>query len=176
MWIFTTEGFISAVQDPNKDDCVQVRARDKKSLESMLQSIELAGEAINADAAEGVEPVVFGPYEIVTGKGTDYRWRVQGLDKGTFALFMQFEILNYLSYKNYKSALTASRGQKYHDAAMNVWVDMLAVDDGPRTAKGKQDWNLTGADWSQEPSWEDLRAEELAADAEAAENTEADVA
>lgn len=176
MWIFTTEGFISAVQDPAKEDCVQVRARDKKSLESMLQSIELAGEAINANAPEGVEPVVFGPYEIVTGKGTDYRWRVQGLDKGTFALFMQFEILNYLEYTNYKSALTASRGQQYHDAAMNVWVDMLAVDDGPRKKGGKQDWNLTGADWSKEPSWEDLRAEELAIEADAAEDKGAEVA
>lgn len=170
MWIFTTEGFISAVQDKKNDDAVVVRARDKKSLEAMLATIELAGEAINRDAAEGAEAVVFGPYEIVTGLGTDYRWRVSGIDKGTFALFMQFEIMNFLQYGNYKTALTASRGRVYHDAAMNVWVDMLAVDDGPRPKSGKQGWDLTGADWSSEPSWEQLRDTELEAAAVDSEN------
>ena len=143
MWIFTTEGFVSAVEDKTDADKVVVRARDKKSLEAMLQTIELAGDAINHDAADGVEPVEFGPYEIVTGLGTDYRWRVSGIDKGTFALFMQFEIMNFLGYGNFKDALTKSRGDEYHDAAMNVWVDMLAVDDGPKL-KGKRNWDLTG--------------------------------
>lgn len=160
MWIFTTEGFISAVQDRKDEDKVVVRARDKKSLEAMLQTIELAGEAINRDAADGVEPVEFGPYEIVTGLGTDYRWRVSGIDKGTFALFMQFEIMNFLGYSNFKDALTKSRGRVFHDAAMSVWVDMLAVDDGPKVA-GRA-WDLTGADWSNEPSWEELRDLEAA--------------
>jgi len=168
MWVFTTEGFISATQDPKDPESVQVRARDRRALESMLQSIELAGEAINAEAEEGVEPVEFGPYEIVTGVGTDYRWRVRGLKKGTFALFLQFEVLNYLEYGNFKNALTASRGETYHKAAMNVWVDMLAVDDGPKLANGKQDWNLTGADWGAEPSWAEIREAELA-EAEASE-------
>jgi hypothetical protein len=160
MWIFTTEGFISAVQDSTDDEKLVIRARDRKSLESMLQTIELAGEAINRDAEEGVEPVVFGPYKIETGKGTDYRWRVSGIDRGTFALFMQFEIMNFLQYTNYKNALTESRGKVYHDAAMRVWVDMLAVDDGVKIP-GRQ-WDLSGADWDEdEPSWEEIRAMEL---------------
>ena len=167
MWIFTTEGFISAVQDPKNEDAVVVRARDRRALESMLQTIELAGEAINRDSAEGVEDVVFGPYEIVTGLGTDYRWRVSSIDKGTFALFMQFEIMNFLHYTNYKSALTQSRGREYHDAAMNVWVDMLAVDDGPKITG--RPWDLSGADWTHEPSWAELHK------IETGETTEAEV-
>lgn len=175
MWIFTTEGFISAVQDPKDPDAVQVRARDRKSLESMLQSIELAGEAINDAADEGVEPVDLGSHEIVTGLGTDYRWRVQGLKKGTFALFLQFEVLNYLEYTNFKNALTASRGEGYHKAAMNVWVDMLAVDDGPKLKNGKQDWNLTGRDFGAEPSWAEIREAELAEAEALADDSWADV-
>lgn len=161
MWIFTTEGFISAVQDKKDDEKLVIRARDRAALESMLQTIELAGEAINRDAEDGVEPVEFGPYEIETGKGTDYRWRVAGMDRGTFALFMQFEIMNFLHYTNYKDALTKSRGRVYHDAAMNVWVDMLAVDDGPPAAPGRG-WDLTGGYYDpEEPSWAELRALEL---------------
>lgn len=171
MWIFTTEGFISAVADKKDPDKLVIRARDKKSLESMLQTIELAGEAINADAEEGVEAVEFGPFEIVTGQGTDYRWRVSGMDKGTFALFMQFEIMNFLSYTNYKDALTESRGEKYHRAAMNVWVDMLAVDDGPKGLPGRS-WDLTGGHWDgAEPSWAEIREAELL-EAEAAADPE----
>jgi hypothetical protein len=160
MWIFTTEGFISAVQDKKDDEKLVIRARDRAALEAMLQTIELAGEAINRDAEDGVEPVVFGPYEIETGKGTDYRYRVSNIDRGTFALFMQFEIMNFLHYTNYKDALTKSRGRVYHDACMNVWVDMLAVDDGPKLPG--RSWDLTGGYYSEdEPSWAELRELEL---------------
>ena len=43
MWVFTTSGFVSAVY---KDDALQVRARDKKSLQALSKQ---TGAAITKD-------------------------------------------------------------------------------------------------------------------------------
>lgn len=118
MWVFTSGGFVSAVQHRDNEDLVMVRSRDRKSLETMLEGIELAGQA----EGEAVELP-----EIVSVPG-DYRYRVT-VSKTTFVLFLGFEVLNYLTYDNFKNALTAARGKEWHDAAMGVWVKMLAVDD-----------------------------------------------
>lgn len=123
MWLFTTGGFLSAVEHRDDKNMLMVRARDKQSLETMLEGIELAG------AAEGKETEKL---EIVQKLPSDYPWRVE-VTKATFALFVQHEIMNYLNYHNFKSAVTEIRGNKWHNAAMNVWVDMLAVSDVPDT-------------------------------------------
>lgn len=138
MWVFTSGGFVSAVQHRDNEDLVMVRARDRQSLETMLEGVELTG------AADGE---VFDRPEIVSVPG-DYRWRVT-VSKATFVLFLQFEVLNYLNYDNFKDALSASRGKIYHDAAMGVWVKMLAVDDGPKEETGARDraWGLQ-EDWT----------------------------
>lgn len=150
MWIFTTGGFVSAVEDKNNAEGVVVRARDRAALVNMLEGIELAGNASGDAQAVG---------EIVTGEGTDYRWRVR-LSKATFAIWLQYEVLNFLDYGNFKNALTAERGDDYHRACMNVWTDMLAVDDGPKQTGKKRNWNLTGRDgggWGPEPTFSELR-------------------
>jgi hypothetical protein len=140
MWVFTSGGFVSAVQHRDNEDLVMVRARDRQSLETMLEGIELAGNA-NGE--------VFDRPEIVTVPG-DYRWRVT-VSKATFVLFLQFEVLNYLNYDNFKTALTAARGETWHSATMGVWVKMLAVDDGPTEETGPRDraWGLQ-SEWSLE--------------------------
>ena len=119
MWLFTTGGFLSAVEHRDDNTMLMVRARDKQSLETMLEGIEVAG------AAAGQEKVEL---KIIQKLPSDYPWRVE-VSKATFALFVQHEIMNYLNYHNFKSAVTEIRGQKWHNAAMNVWVDMLAVSD-----------------------------------------------
>jgi hypothetical protein len=129
MWIFTTGGFVSAVQHRDNPDMVMVRARDKESLETMLEGIELAGTANDE---------VFEKPEIVSVPG-DYRWRVT-VSKATFAVFVQFEILNYLNYANYKDALTKVRGETWHRATMGVWTSMLQVDDGPAEEVDERNW------------------------------------
>lgn len=148
MWIFTTGGFVSAVQLRSNPDLVMVRARDQLSLETMLEGIELAGTANDE---------VFERPEIVSVPG-DYRYRVT-ISKATFVLFLQFEVLNYLNYDNFKTALTASRGEKWHDAAMGVWVKMLAVDDGPveETEPRNHAWGLQ-SDWTLDGEEEDYEA------------------
>lgn len=151
MWVFTTGGFVSAVQDKKDPDRVVIRARDKQSLETLLEGVTLAGAAAEQDP-ELHDAELYRVGEITTGEGTDYRWRTR-LSKATFAIWLQYEVMNYLGYTNFKDALTPARGKKYHDAAMNVWVAMLAVDDGP---KGKGRWpNYSGAP---EPTDEELAA------------------
>jgi hypothetical protein len=129
MWVFTSGGFVSAVQHRDNPDLVMVRARDRQSLETMLEGIELTGVA---DDEKFVRP------DIVSVPG-DYRWRVT-VSKSTFVLFLQFEVLNYLNYDNFKNALTETRGKKWHNAAMGVWTDMLAIDDGPKAEVAERNW------------------------------------
>lgn len=153
MWVFGTFGFLSAVQDKKDEsgDRLLVRARDRRSLQIFIDSVNLAGAAQN----EGGVPVEDLSYDdIVTGEGTDYAYRVR-MSKGTFALGVQFEILNFLEYGNFKDALTGARGKTYHDAAMNVWVDMLAVDDRPKDERYRA-WALHEDEIVEPPTDEEL--------------------
>lgn len=120
MWLFTTGGFLSAVEHREDKDKLMVRARDKRSLETMIEGIELAGSAAGKDLTG---------LKIIQKTPSDYPWRVE-VSKATFAMFAVHEIMNYLNYSNFKNAVTEIRGPKWHQAAMNVWVDMLAVADG----------------------------------------------
>lgn len=101
-----------------------VRARDRKSLEVMLEGIELVGNAMKADGEE-----LEATFEIVTSSKGDYRHRVT-LPKTTFALWVQHEILSYLSYPNFKSELAKFRGPEFTTAAHRVWDNMQLVSDG----------------------------------------------
>lgn len=122
MWIFTTGGFVSAVEHREDPDLLMVRARDHRSLECMLDAIELAGNA-EEPGVERERP------EIVMEVPADYPWRVT-VPKATFALWLQFEVLNFLRYdSHFKEALQAERGKDFYKAAMKVWVDMLDVED-----------------------------------------------
>ena len=153
MWVFGTFGFLSAVQDKKDEsgDRLLVRARDKKSLQIFIDSVNLAG----TEQDGGGVPVETLTYDdIVTGEGTDYAYRVR-MSKGTFALGVQFEILNFLEYGNFKDALTHARGKTYHDAAMSVWVDMLAVDDRPRSERYKA-WTLHEDEIELDPTEDEL--------------------
>lgn len=118
MWIWTSGGFLSAVEHRDDSSKLMVRARDRESLEVMVDGAELAGKAAGVDEK----------LEIIQKLPSDYPWRVE-ISKATFALYLQYEVMNYLNYHNFKNALTETRGQKWHDAAMSVWTDMLAVTD-----------------------------------------------
>lgn len=101
-----------------------IRARDKQSLETMLEGLELCG---NAWTEKGEELEVDFKIES-SGKG-DYRHRVV-MPKTTFALWLQFEVLSYLTYPNFKSELAKNRGADFTSAAHSVWSTMHKVSDG----------------------------------------------
>lgn len=140
MWVFMSTGFVSAVQHRDDPTRVLVRARERKALEFLLDNVELAGAEVS-EAGVPVETVTAD--DIREDLKADYRWRVE-MSKATFALAVQFEILNFLDYDNFKNRLEVTRGEDYHDAAMEVWWTMRELD--PRYARPKVSKKL-GTSW-----------------------------
>lgn len=100
MWLATTQGFYSVVEDKRDMHMLVVRARTKGDIKALVDK-QLPGLTIH----EGV--------------GTDYPYRV----------FVPRErwlsALNHLSeeidYTNFKDAVKAKQGQKRADLYMGIW-------------------------------------------------------
>lgn len=106
MWVFTQDGFISAVDNKVKPGLLAVRARDRQSLEALS---EMAGSEIE-----------FTPRR-------DYQYRTY-VSREMLEDFIKLSI-ETLDYPNFKDRLYASRGAQFAHAAGNVWTSMLAVAD-----------------------------------------------
>jgi hypothetical protein len=103
MWIFTTDGFISAVY---KHDAVQVRARDRKSLEDL---------AAHCKSEIKHTPVADYPYRLETEREKLASW-----------LSMQAQMMDY---SNFKSEVEAVRGSEFAAPLHKVWDVMHDVED-----------------------------------------------
>jgi hypothetical protein len=112
MWIFTQDGFVSAVNNGQVPGKLAVRARDKEALE--LLSLSTGSE-------------------IEEFKGTDYEYRVH-VTREDFNKWLTMHV-DTLDYSNFKSRIWASRGEVYHDACSDVWQAMLAVSDKRKTRR-----------------------------------------
>lgn len=106
MWIFSQDGFVSAVE--KKSGIISLRARDRESLTRMG----------------------FKGKRIKTGEGTDYPFRVE-TTKAELKVLVCKQI-DEIDYPNFKSRLKVSRGQRFESAAHRVWSAMLSVE--PRDA------------------------------------------
>lgn len=106
MWVFTETGFVSAVRHRNEKGMLMVRARDSQSLEDLadMQSAEISSS-----------PFADYPYRVVVSDETFKSWHSMTIDM--------------LDYDNFKSRVTSSRGNNYHDALMDVWTAMHKVED-----------------------------------------------
>ena len=103
MWVFTTSGFVSAVY---KDAAVQVRARDRKSLEAISK---------DTSAAIIATPLADYPYRIAITNEQFVNWvakQAQSID-----------------YKNFKSEVADSRGYSFASTLNKVWSAMHDVED-----------------------------------------------
>lgn len=109
MWIFTRDGFISAVY---KYEGVQVRARDKGSLRRIAQ---------------------FCSADIRHSPNADYPYRVS-TDRDTFAKWLSGEALE-LDYSNFKSEVHAVRGLDFVRPLHKVWDVMHEVEDAEARVK-----------------------------------------
>lgn len=127
MWVMTQNGFVSAVQDEKDQSLLKIRARDKISLQSVLDHLTAAGSDVSR-------------IKIVTGAGTDYRWRIR-IPRDLFSVYL-LTVADEIDYDNFKNRVTKTRGKKFHDALMDVWVAMLKVDDG-KVDRAKP-WDLAG--------------------------------
>ena len=103
MWVFTTSGFVSAVY---KDGAIQVRARDRKSLEPLAKQ---AGAAITAT------PLADYPYRIA-------------ITNEQFAGWLNQQALS-IDYKNFKSEIADIRGYDFAKPLNQVWSVMHEVED-----------------------------------------------
>lgn len=116
MWVFTQDGFISAVDNNQVHGKLAVRARDKKSLELLS---EMTGQPI------------------VELKYSDYEYRVY-VTRDEFTQFMVSQI-DRLTYGNFKNRIWQTRGDVFHDACSEVWETMLQVADTRQPAGSRRD-------------------------------------
>ena len=103
MWVFTSSGFLSAV---HKDGALQVRARDRKSLDALAKS---TGAAIIAT------PLADYPYRIAITNEQFSNW----LSQQALAI----------DYKNFKSEIADTRGYDFAKPLNKVWSVMHEVED-----------------------------------------------
>jgi UDP-3-O-acyl-N-acetylglucosamine deacetylase len=103
MWVFTTSGFVSAVF---KDGAIQVRARDRKSLEPLVKQ---TGAAITATPL------------------ADYPYRIS-ITNEQFATWVSQVALS-INYKNFKSEIADVRGYGFAKPLNQVWSVMHEVED-----------------------------------------------
>jgi hypothetical protein len=103
MWVFTTSGFVSAVY---KDDAMQIRARDRKSLEELSKQ---TGAAITAT------PLADYPYRIA-------------ITNEQFAVWVSQQALA-VDYKNFKTEVADTRGYGFAKPLNQVWSAMHDVED-----------------------------------------------
>lgn len=103
MWIFLPKSFISVVQKPGDldTDMLTVRARIKGDIES-----------------------VFPQAQVEMNKGTDYKYRAR-VARETVAQVLHAQVMG-LHWSNFKGAV---KDDKRHDAYMDVWSSMYAVQD-----------------------------------------------
>jgi hypothetical protein len=113
MWIFTQDGFISAVDNKHVPGKLAVRARDRKSLEML------------ADLTQ---------QEIIQSSRTDYPYRIF-VTKEEFSDFMLAQV-EAIDYRNFKDRVYDSRGQEFAHACGAVWSAMLDVTDAEAVGTG----------------------------------------
>jgi hypothetical protein len=106
MWIFTQDGYISAVAKGPADRPIVARARDR-------QSLELLAEMTSSE-------IKFSP----TG---DYQYRVF-VTREELTQFMTLSI-EMLDYDNFKDRIAVTRGDDFHHACGEVWTVMNSVQD-----------------------------------------------
>jgi hypothetical protein len=97
MWIFTTKGFISIVQDRDNPNGFMVRARKKQHLHDIFPTTTIYSVA-----------------------GSDYKWRAR-ITKQDVALVISQEITD-IEYTNFKNAIP---DHDYHEACSDVWSVMF---------------------------------------------------
>jgi hypothetical protein len=104
MWIFTTSGFISIVEQDA--DYLIVRARDRLSLSLLAQSYEV---------------------EIRSTPAADYPYRIM-ITKDQFKNHLHNQA-GLIDYKNFKSQVSVTRGKLFSSALTKVWSVMHGVED-----------------------------------------------
>lgn len=108
MWIMTPGGFVSIV---NKEGGLQVRARDRQSLEWFGKQAGIPKRRIVTDWEE---------------KYRDYPYRMKDVPTAKVKRFLAAEV-DGITYSNFKNEAKRVRGAVYANALSRVWTNMLAL-------------------------------------------------
>ena len=103
MWVFTTSGFVSAVY---KDGALQVRARDRRSLQALAKQTGTA---------------------IVATPLADYPYRI-AITNEQFSIWVSAQAKS-IDYKNFKSEVADTLGYAFAKPLNQVWSVMHEVED-----------------------------------------------
>ena len=102
MWLFTPQGFISAVENRDNPETIMIRAQDPDHLRAMF------------------------PSETITETtGSDYPARIF-MDRYKFAAWLTVQAVD-IDYDNFKGAIPHD-ATIYHDACFGVWEQMQTLD------------------------------------------------
>lgn len=104
MWLFTPFGFFSVVQDWRNKDMLAVRGRVKKDLEN------LALMAMN---------VLPHPLPVLETPHSDYPYRL--IMRKDLMSLLAAEIVNSITYSNFKDEVTELQGPDRHNIYLDVW-------------------------------------------------------
>ncbi len=120
MWLYTTVGFYSVVQDKNRPDHVMVRARAREDLDKLLGLLHWEAH-----------------YTILEWTGTDYAYRVF-MPKQDWAALMSL-LIQRLDYTNFKDECHRTFPTDYgrHSMLMSVWSVMKRWQDERRRPAGQ---------------------------------------
>jgi len=134
MWLFTQTGFVSVVANSEKEDEMMVRARDKQSLQPFVDEY-------------GVK--------ILSWKHTDYPLRVLITRKQFVDWLVQSG--EDLTYSNYKTRVSQTRGHEFAHPLHDVWATMLRLEDLGKP-RAEQEFTYRDAYWDDpELGYSDMR-------------------
>jgi hypothetical protein len=102
IWIFTLDGFFSAVQDKDDPGRIMVRSRIKEDLENMLARLAIQD------------------VEILAWTGTDYAYRVF-IPRPAWRDYLE-AMSDGLNYTNFKAAAVDHLDQARSTAYHSVWL------------------------------------------------------
>jgi hypothetical protein len=103
MWVFTAQGFISAVQHRGDRNLLMVRARTGQALEELAH---MTGKGISQT------PTADYPYRVVVERETFRSWLANEVER--------------IDYDNFKNAAHVMGDPRYDEALMNVWSAMYS--------------------------------------------------
>lgn len=116
MWVYTTKGFFSIVEDRDNPDQVIIRARLKKDIDNLkriFDSLKLRAK------------------KIAVNSRADYRYRFTA-DRMDWITVM-IRLMVGLHYANFKDAVydteSGEMKEKRHETYLNIWMTMRELQD-----------------------------------------------
>jgi hypothetical protein len=136
MWVFTTAGFLSAVQDKDDPQMIRVRARTENHIEQFAAAIHADPEwIIDMEEVDG---------------NFDYRW-VCTIHKDAWVKFLTDES-NNLPLGHVKEHVSAGDPDLY-EAMLDVWTRMYRLQTGMLAPRGFQSDPMLFE--NDDPAWDD---------------------